>query len=72
MAAMHKMIKVATRLESRIAASLPLLCRVWVKVATKAEERAPSAKRSRSRLGMRKAAKNASYCRPAPKKIAKT
>src|SRR5262245_33525505 len=42
------------------------------KVVTKAAERAPSAKRSRSRLGTRKAMMNASIAKPAPKKVAKT
>jgi hypothetical protein len=61
-----------TRLASRQAAPAPWRVRVCENVVTNAADRAPSAKRSRSRLGMRKAVMNASSSRPAPKTIAKT
>jgi hypothetical protein len=51
---------VVTRL-ARTAASLRLfVLRYWVKVGTNADESAPSAKRSRVRLGMRNPSRNAS------------
>ena len=63
--------KLMTRLASRIAASGP--CRSWtcVRVGTNAALIAPSAKRSRSRFGIRKATWKASTANPAPKKAAK-
>ena len=48
---------------------MPSLASFWEKVVTKAVERAPSAKRSRRRLGMRKAAMRASSSLPAPRKV---
>ena len=51
-----------TRLPTRKAASLPCVVSVRVKVGTKAAVIAPSAKRSRNRLGMRNATLNASIC----------
>jgi hypothetical protein len=51
---------VAARLESSAASFFPLVERYSVKVGTKAEDRAPSAKRSRVRFGMRKPRENAS------------
>src|SRR5207248_840028 len=59
-----------TRLASRQAAASPSCSRRQVKVVTKAAESAPSANRSRSRFGMRKAVMKASSSRPAPKKTA--
>ena len=41
--------------------------RTSARIGTKACENAPSANSRRSRLGMRKATKNASVARPAPK-----
>ena len=51
---------VPTRLESSAASFFPLVARYSVKVGTKAEESAPSANRSRVRLGMRKPREKAS------------
>jgi hypothetical protein len=56
---------------SRHAASGPRLRRASAKVGTKALESAPSAKRSRSRLGMRNATTKASDHRLAPMRMAK-
>src|SRR5437867_7255503 len=61
-----------TRLASRQAAASPSCSSRQVKVVTKAAERAPSANRSRSRFGIRKAVMKASSSRPAPKKTANT
>ena len=44
----------------------------WERIGTKAEVKAPSAKRLRNRLGSLKATKNASAIMPAPKNLAKT
>ena len=60
---------VFTLLARRKAESLPSLASFCEKVVTKAVERAPSAKRSRRRLGIRKAAIRASSSRPAPRKV---
>ena len=57
---------------SRHAASGPRLRRTSAKVGTKALESAPSAKRSRSRLGMRKAKTKASDQRLAPMRMTKS
>src|SRR5258708_3769723 len=56
---------------SRVAAS-PWRLRYSPSTGTKACENAPSAKRRRSRLGMRKATTNASIARPAPNRIARS
>ncbi len=63
-----------TRLPRRQAASRPREASVRVNVGTKAAVIAPSAKRSRTRLGMRKATLNASIAGPvlAPKRAATT
>ena len=63
---------VATRFDRRKASSSPLICCTCVNVVTKAADSAPSANRSRSKLGIRNAVRKASYCRPAPKSAAKT
>src|SRR5258708_17594204 len=56
---------------SRVASS-PLRTRYSPSTGTKACENAPSAKRRRSRLGMRKATTNASIARRAPNRIARS
>ena len=61
-----------TRLPSRQACSRPRVSMVRVNAGTNAAVIAPSAKRSRSRLGMRKATLNASIAALAPKKYART
>ena len=62
---------VLTLFASRHAAALPSVAVVRVNTVTKAVESAPSANRSRSRLGIRKAIVNASMTRPPPKSAAK-
>ena len=59
-----------TRFASRHAACSPSRSKRCVNVVTNAAESAPSAKRSRSRFGMRNAVTKASSSRPAPKNIA--
>src|SRR5690348_16767296 len=49
---------------------MPRLRRYSARIGTNAWENAPSAKRRRNRFGRRKAASNASICRPAPKTVA--
>ncbi len=61
-----------TRLPSRQACSRPRVSMVRVNAGTNAAVIAPSAKRSRSRLGMRNATLNASIAALAPKKYART
>src|SRR5579885_3081270 len=61
---------VATRFARRAASALPRVARYSVKVGTKALESAPSANRSRVRLGMRNPSMNASYTKPAPNRRA--
>ena len=63
---------VAILLASRQAAASLLRAAVLLKVATKAVDSAPSANRSRSRLGMRNAAVNASMAPPPPNSAAQT
>ena len=58
---------VRRRFASLHAASLPSCSLIAVKVGMNADDRAPSAKRSLNRLGMRNAARNASVTNPAPK-----
>ncbi len=74
--AMHRrpnttVVKVATLFASRHAAPSPPRAMVLLKVATNAVDNAPSANRSRSRLGMRNAAVNASIAAPPPNSAAK-
>jgi hypothetical protein len=57
---------VATRLESWDASRFPSPASERVKTGTSADDSAPSAKRLRVRLGMRKASWNASLAAPAP------
>src|SRR6202020_2921429 len=64
-------VSVATLLARRHAASLPPRAMVLLKVVTKAVDSAPSANRSRSRFGMRKAAVKASIAMPPPNSAAK-
>ena len=59
-------------LANRNASSVPHSLRYVVKTGTKAILKEPSAKSRRSRLGMRKATKNASEPSPAPKNHAMT
>ncbi len=54
------------------ASASPRRSRTSVKVGTNADDIAPSANRSRSRLGMRNATLNASVASPAPNRIAMT
>src|SRR5450631_2869711 len=63
-------VKVATLLARRQAAASPLRAMVLLKVVTNAVESAPSANRSRSRFGIRKAAVNASMAAPPPNNAA--
>src|SRR5262245_29418359 len=65
-------IALVTRLARRHAAASPSRSKHCVNVLTNAAESAPSANRSRSRFGMRKAVMNASSSRPAPKQTANT
>jgi len=65
-------VSVATLFARRQAASWPPRATVLLKVVTKAVDRAPSANRSRSRLGMRKAAVKASISAPPPNSAAYT
>src|SRR3989442_5996984 len=59
--------RVAVRSTSSLVSESPLRVLYSESTGTKACEKAPSANRRRSRLGMRKATKNASVARPAPK-----
>ena len=61
-----------TRLPRRQAASRPRSASVRVKVGTNAAVIAPSANRSRSRLGTRNATLKASIAVPAPNRAART
>ncbi len=60
--------RVQILLASRQAAASPSLTESLLKVVVKAVDRAPSANRSRSRLGIRKAIVNASISLPPPNK----
>ena len=51
---------VATKFDKTAASLRPFCAKVWVKMGTNAEERAPSANRSRVKLGMRKPNRKAS------------
>ena len=62
---------VATLFASRHASSSLPRAMVLLKVVTKAVDNAPSAKRSRSKLGMRNAAVKASIAMPPPNSAAK-
>src|SRR5262245_25731249 len=62
----------STRLASSQARSSPWRSSFCEKVETKAADKAPSAKRSRSKFGMRNAAMNASSSRLAPKRLVNT
>src|ERR1039458_504289 len=62
----------AVRSTSSLASTSPFLVLYSARMGTKAWEKAPSANRRRSRLGMRKATKNASVARPAPNRRAIT
>src|SRR5579885_3246566 len=64
--------RVATLFASAQAARSPCAAVVLLNTVMNAVDRAPSAKRSRSRFGMRKAMVNASMMRPPPKRAAKT
>ena len=64
-------VSVATLLARRQAAPSSSAAAVLVNTVTKAVDSAPSANRSRSRLGMRNAMVNASMTRPPPKRAAK-
>src|SRR5262252_291001 len=64
-------VSVATLLARRQAAAPSWRVTVRVKTVTNAVERAPSANKSRSRFGMRKAMVNASITRPPPNSAAK-
>ena len=63
-------VSVATLSASRQAAASPPRAMVLLKVVTKAVDSAPSANRSRSRLGMRNAAVKASMAPPPPNSAA--
>ena len=63
-------VSVATLFASSQAAASPLRAMVLLKVVTNAVDRAPSANKSRSRLGMRNAAVNASMAPPPPNNAA--
>ena len=63
-------VSVATLLASRQAAASPPRAMVLLNVVTKAVDSAPSANRSRSRLGMRNAAVKASMAPPPPNNAA--
>ena len=63
-------VSVATLFASRHAASSPPRAMVLLKVVTNAVDSAPSANRSRSRLGMRNAAVKASITAPPPNNAA--
>src|SRR5882757_7143110 len=65
-------VSVATLFASRQAAASPLRAMVLLNVVTNAVDSAPSANRSRSRFGMRKAAVNASIAPPPPNNAAHT
>ena len=71
-ALMKTAVTVATLFPSRQADSSPSVAIFFENVVINAVESAPSAKRSRSRFGTRKANKNASRSFPAPKSPAKT
>ena len=71
MALSQMIVRVATLSASRHAARSPSTAVVLLKVVTKAVDNAPSANRSRNRLGMRKAMVNASMTRPPPNSAAK-
>ncbi len=65
-----KAVSVATLFASRHAASSPPRAMVLLKVVTNAVDSAPSANKSRSRLGMRKATVKASSASPPPNRAA--
>ena len=69
---MKTRVRVATLLASRQADWSPSVAIRRENVVTKAVESAPSAKRSRNMLGARKAVRNASMLREAPKSAAIT
>src|SRR5471030_82608 len=63
---------VATRSTNSLVSPSPFLVLYSARIGTKAWEKAPSANRRRSRLGIRKATKNASVASPAPNRRAIT
>ncbi len=65
-----KAVMVATLFARRQAASSPPRAMVLLKVVTNAVDSAPSANKSRSRLGMRNATVKASSARPPPNRAA--
>ena len=63
-------MKVSAARTSRVASAFPSRASTRASTGTKAEDIDPSAKSSRSRLGMRKATKKVSEAPAAPKKLA--